>query len=184
LVSDAAWPALYPHLHYHRPAAAVEWLCRVFAFRETLRMDRDGDNIISRLEGPDGGLVMLSGLDDDFKQWMRQRAPQFREPSEAEWPHLCHAISVVVSDVDSHCERAKSQGAAILTGPRDQPWGLRSYSALDPEGHQWEFNTRLAPVEPEAWGARRIGGTSTLMARGSPVPPSAQRNDRRQTETT
>jgi len=101
----------------------------VFALRETLRMDRDGDNIISRLEGPDGGLVILSGLDDDFKQWMRQRAPQFREPSEGEWPHLCHAISVV----DSHYERAKSEGAAILTDPRDQPWEpgpARRHSAM------------------------------------------------------
>ena len=38
-----------------------------------LRMDGDGDNFISRLEGPDGGVLMVSGLDDDFKQWMRQR---------------------------------------------------------------------------------------------------------------
>jgi uncharacterized glyoxalase superfamily protein PhnB len=147
---------LYPHLHYEHPAAAVEWLCRVFAFRETVRMDRVADNIVSRLEGPDGGLVMVSGLDEEFRQWMRERAPKFREPTGSEWPHLSHAVSVVVSDVDRHYDRAKRHGAAILTGPRDQPWGLRSYAVLDPEGHQWEFNSRLVPVEPEVWGARRI----------------------------
>ncbi|MGA9838970.1 MAG: VOC family protein [Thermoplasmata archaeon] len=40
---------------------------------------------------------------------------------------------------DAHCERAKRQGAAVLSAPKDQPWGVRSYAALDPEGHQWEF---------------------------------------------
>jgi uncharacterized glyoxalase superfamily protein PhnB len=40
--------------------------------------------------------------------------------------------------------------------PKDQPWGLRSYAAIDLEGHQWEFSQLLRIVEPEAWGATRI----------------------------
>jgi uncharacterized glyoxalase superfamily protein PhnB len=51
----------------------------------------------------------------------------------------------------------KEQGATILTAPTDQPWGLCSYAALDIEGHQWEVNQRLGAVEPEAWGAVRVG---------------------------
>jgi uncharacterized glyoxalase superfamily protein PhnB len=48
---------------------------------------------------------------------------------------------VIVDDVDAHFERAKHQGAAVLAAPKDQPWGVRSYAVLDPEGHQWEFAT-------------------------------------------
>ena len=45
----------------------------------------------------------------------------------------------MVDDVDAHCERAEREGAALLGAPKDQPWGVRSYAALDPGGHQWEF---------------------------------------------
>jgi uncharacterized glyoxalase superfamily protein PhnB len=47
-----------------------------------------------------------------------------------------------VDDLDfGRVERAKRQGAAVLSAPKDQPWGVRSYAALDPDGHQWEFAT-------------------------------------------
>jgi uncharacterized glyoxalase superfamily protein PhnB len=55
-----------------------------------------------------------------------------------------HTITVIVDDVDAHFERAEREGAAVLAAPRDQPWGVRSYAALDPEGHQWEFATHIA----------------------------------------
>lgn len=57
------------------------------------------------------------------------------------WPLLTHAVTVIVDDVDDHFERAEREGAAVLGSPKDQPWGVRSYAALDPEGHQWEFAT-------------------------------------------
>ncbi len=82
---------------------------------------------------------MISGSEDDFKEWMRERAPRFEEATGRSWPLLTHAISVVVDDVDAHFGRATQHGAAVLGEPTDQPWGVRSYAVLDPEGHQWEF---------------------------------------------
>jgi hypothetical protein len=70
----------------HVPAAALvtmnsalAWLCRVFGFTEAKRFDRGGDNLTARLRGPDGGAVMISGSEDDFKAWTRERAPHFEE---------------------------------------------------------------------------------------------------------
>ena len=136
-----------PHLSYEDPFAALDWLCRVFGFTEVKRFDRGEGNLTSRLRGPNGGAVMISGRDDEFKEWMRERAPNFEEATGRSWPLLTHAITVIVDDVDAHFEQAEFEGAALLGTPRDQPWGVRSYAALDPEGHQWEFATLVNDSE-------------------------------------
>lgn len=130
-----------PHLHYEDPSAALAWLHRVFGFAVRTRFGGGADNVIARLDGPDGGVVMVSGLTADFRTWMRERAPRLEESPDRSWPLLTHAITVMVDDVDAHHQRAAREGAIILSDPKDQPWGLRSYAALDPEGHQWEFAT-------------------------------------------
>jgi uncharacterized glyoxalase superfamily protein PhnB len=89
---------------------------------------------------------------------MRERVADFRQPPEPPWPNLTHATTIMVGDVDAHYARAQAEGATILSAPADQPWGLRTYSALDPEGHQWELAQLLLVVEPEAWGAIRVDG--------------------------
>ena len=130
-----------PHLSYDDPFASLAWLCRVFGFSETKRFDRGEENITARLRGPDGGVVMISGMGDDFKVWMRERAPHFEESIGRSWPLLTHVITVLVDDVDAHFERSEREGASVLSAPKDQPWGVRSYAALDPQGLQWEFAT-------------------------------------------
>ena len=142
-MSGPARQKVVPHLSYEDPFAALDWLCRVFGFTELKRFDRGGDNLTSRLRGPDGGVVMISGSDGEFKEWMRERAPRFEEAVGRSWPLLTHTITVIVDDVDAHFEQAEFEGATLLGTPRDQPWGVRSYAALDPEGHQWEFATVL-----------------------------------------
>lgn len=90
---------MIPHLSYEDPFAALAWLCRVFGFTEEKRFDRGEDNLTARLEGPDGGVVMISGHDRDFKGWMRERAPHFEEATGRSWPLLTHAVTVIVEDV-------------------------------------------------------------------------------------
>jgi uncharacterized glyoxalase superfamily protein PhnB len=144
-----------PHLSYDDPFAALAWLCKVFGFSEAKRFDRGEQNLTARLRGPDGGVVMISGRDNDFKAWMRARAPHFEEATGSSWPLLTHAITVIVDDVDAHFERAEREGAAVLSSPTDQPWGVRSYAALDPAGHQWEFAS-LIDSFPETSGEDAI----------------------------
>jgi len=149
---------VYPHLRYAEPREAIAWLTRVFGFRERVRMSQpDGTVITAKLEGPGGGLVLVAGSSPEFEEWVRERVPGFREQVERPWPNLSHTTTVLVSDVDAHYERAKAEGATLLTAPTDQPWGLRSYSAIDLEGHHWEFSQVVRLVQPEDWGPTRIG---------------------------
>lgn len=110
--------------------------CAGFGFTEAKHLDRGEANLTARLRGPDGGAVMISGRDDDFKVWMRERAPRFEEATGRSWPLLTHTVTVIVDEADEHFERAERNGAVMLSAPKDQPWGVRSYAALDPEGHQ------------------------------------------------
>jgi uncharacterized glyoxalase superfamily protein PhnB len=151
------WAPIYPHLRYRDPVAAIAWLERVFGLRERMRMPRpNGGIIVSKLESPGGGLAMVAGYSADFLDWIRGRVPDARVSEPPPWPHLFHSVTVLVADVDAHHATAMREGATVLMPPTDHPWGLRTYAALDIEGHQWEFAQVLRTVEPEFWGAMRI----------------------------
>jgi lactoylglutathione lyase len=44
-----------------------------------------------------------------------------------------------VDDVDAMCAELASRGVALLNGPMDRPWGIRTASFQDPAGHIWEI---------------------------------------------
>jgi lactoylglutathione lyase len=44
-----------------------------------------------------------------------------------------------VDDVDALCDHLARQGVALLNGPMDRPWGVRTASFRDPGGHIWEI---------------------------------------------
>jgi uncharacterized glyoxalase superfamily protein PhnB len=50
------------------------------------------------------------------------------------------------TDIDAHCEHARSAGATIDVDPSDQFYGDRVYRARDPEGHQWVFAMHVRDV--------------------------------------
>jgi uncharacterized glyoxalase superfamily protein PhnB len=127
-----------PILVYEDVCRAIEWLCRAFGFTERLRMERDGTIAHAQLAVAEGA-IMLG----------RQGGP-FRAPREDESAAYVH---VTVEDVDRHFERAKANGARIVQAPHEMPFGVRQYTALDPEGHRWTFSQNIADVAPEAWGA-------------------------------
>lgn len=48
-------------------------------------------------------------------------------------------FTIQVDDVDAMCEQLRSRGVALLNGPMDRPWGVRTASFGDPGGHIWEI---------------------------------------------
>jgi catechol 2,3-dioxygenase-like lactoylglutathione lyase family enzyme len=48
-------------------------------------------------------------------------------------------LSIWVDDVDAvHAELVR-KGVDILSGPQNQPWGMRTVTFNDPAGHSWEI---------------------------------------------
>ena len=48
-------------------------------------------------------------------------------------------FTIEVEDVDALAAALQQQGATLLNGPMDRPWGLRTASFRDPGGHIWEI---------------------------------------------
>jgi len=47
-------------------------------------------------------------------------------------------ITVPVDDVDATCAELAGRGIALINGPVDREWGLRTASFADPDGTNWE----------------------------------------------
>ena len=125
---------IIPTLRYVDAACAIEWLCRAFGFEENLVVPGDGGAIAHAQLKFGNGMIMLGSVrSDEFGQMIKQ--PEDVGGAETQAPY------VIVENVDSHCEQAKSAGAIVVMEPEDQPHGGRFYSCRDIEGHLWNFGT-------------------------------------------
>ncbi|TCZ74017.1 VOC family protein [Paenibacillus albiflavus] len=52
-------------------------------------------------------------------------------------------FTIGVDDVDAVCSELKTRGVALLNGPINRPWGVRTASFTDPGGHIWEIAQQL-----------------------------------------
>jgi lactoylglutathione lyase len=52
-------------------------------------------------------------------------------------------LTIDVDDVDAVCAELARRGAGLLNGPINRPWGIRTASFADPDGHIWELAQAL-----------------------------------------
>jgi uncharacterized glyoxalase superfamily protein PhnB len=135
------YPAVIPMIAYENGAAAMDWLARAFGFRERARMLGEGGRLShGEMEAGDG-VIMLATPSPHY------RGPKaHREECEAaaRWsdvPYIIDGVLVYVDDIETHFERAKSNGATILS-PLEQGQEGKRYRAEDVEGHRWMFMQR------------------------------------------
>ena len=138
---------IVPMLAYEDAAAAIEWLCNAFGFREREGQrvtDEYGTVTHAELER-DGAVVMLATPNADY-----QGPRRHRETCEAarRWqdnPWVIDGLLVAVDDVDAHHAQAVATGAEVIRPLEDVTFtGMRLYTAEDPEGHRWMFGQPLA----------------------------------------
>ena len=138
-------PAVVPCVFYKDPIAAMKWLEAAFGF-ETTALVTDAEGKVGHAEmdclgspigvggewaGPQlGGAAMKSpkSLGGAGTQFMRITLPE---------------------GLDAHCEHARAAGARITDEPADQFYGARTYRAMDPEGHIWNFTEEVRVVSTE-----------------------------------
>lgn len=116
-----------PELPYPNVREAVDWLCRVFGFKERLRIGEHR----AQLTFGDGSLVVTQRTGETGASF---------------------SIMVRVEDADQHYEHTSRSGARIINPPEDYPYGERQYVIEDPGGHRWTFSQTIADIDPGSWG--------------------------------
>jgi uncharacterized glyoxalase superfamily protein PhnB len=132
-------PDIVPSITYTDVSRAIEWLERVFGFRE---------RSAARLKWPGGEMAWVEVGNSLF---------HVLTPDET-WRQAAGAanasgfvMKVYVEDIDKHFAHAKAEGAKIISEPEDGFWGGRIYRALDHEGHAWEISQRGRDLAADRW---------------------------------
>jgi PhnB protein len=131
---------VFPMISYENGIEAMEWLSRVFGFREHKRIV-EGERLSHGEMETGAGLVMLASPSHEYEGPIRHlgHCEAARRWSEVPW--IIDGVLVLVDDVEAHYKRSKSEGAHILSDIQPGPPG-RLYRAQDVEGHRWMFMQR------------------------------------------
>ena len=122
-------PTVWHSLSYDDAAAAIEFLTTVFGFvaKGVYYEDDEQTKIVhAQLDWPPGGGIMLGS-----------------SPRPDGWPDIRGKASAycVTDDPDAIYERALAAGVTVLREIRDEDYGGRGFSVLDPEGNTWSFGS-------------------------------------------
>ncbi|HKA17143.1 MAG TPA: VOC family protein [Blastocatellia bacterium] len=134
-------PGVIPMIAYEDGAAAMDWLARVFGFREQTRMmGKDGRLAHGEME-TEHGLIMLATPSPNYEAPKHHREHCERARNWSTVPWVIDGVLVYVNDIDEHFQRAKREGATILS-ELEEGFPGRRYRAEDLEGHRWMFMQR------------------------------------------
>jgi PhnB protein len=139
----AGYHTATPYLIVKGAADAIEFYKKAFGATEVLRM-----------AGPDGSVMhgeikigdSIIMLGEENQQW-GALGPQSLGGSPV-------GLCVYYPDVDARFATAVAAGAKVERPLKDQFYGDRSGTVVDPYGHKWTLATHVEDVAPEEMGRR------------------------------
>lgn len=133
--SDRSRSTVIPALRYRDAAAAIEWLCRVIGFEKQLVVPGPDNTIAHAQLALGGGMLMLGSASNESEYGSRIRQPDEIGGFETQ------SAYVVVADADAVHARARAEGWTIVIALKDEDYGGRGFSCLDPEGRLWNIGS-------------------------------------------
>ncbi len=118
-----------PRLAFKDAGKAIEFYKNAFGAKETFRFETEGG--IGHAEITIGDSVIMLG-----EEW-----PEGGRYSPETVPQSSITLQLSVPDVDAFVEHAVSAGAKLVSPPRDQFYGSRDATLLDPFGYTWGVST-------------------------------------------
>jgi PhnB protein len=127
-----------PYIVVKGATKAIQFYVDVFGASELYRLSETGRDKIGHAELEiGGGKVMLA---DEY--------PDFGALSPASIGGSPVSMHLYVHDVDAVVKRATDFGATVLRQAKDEFFGDRVATIVDPFGHRWQIATRKENVAP------------------------------------
>lgn len=127
-----------PYLIVADAARAIQFYQAVFDASELFRLTEPGGKIgHAELRIGDANLMLA----DEY--------PDFGATGPASLGGTPVTIHLYVADVDATIAAAQAQGATLLRPAKDEFFGDRAGTLVDPFGHRWMVATRIEEVAPE-----------------------------------
>lgn len=73
-----------------------------------------------------------------------REAPELIAPAVVADAGSRFQLTIWVDDADAACATLADRGVALLNGPIDRAWGMRTAAFADPDGHVWEIAQDLS----------------------------------------
>ncbi|MEN9397772.1 MAG: hypothetical protein RLZ81_2302 [Pseudomonadota bacterium] len=131
----AGFHTITPYLSVKDANAAIRFYVQVFDAKEVGRINMGPDTVgHAELQIGDSKLMLAQ----EMEQW-GNKSPQTLGGSPV-------TIALYVADVDATFKRALEAGATVVEPVKDQFYGERTGSVIDPFGHKWHLMTHIEDV--------------------------------------
>ena len=124
-----------PSMRYRDAPVAIEFLCRVIGFEKHMVIAGPDHTIAHAQLKLGGGMIMLGSVDNDSDYGQRIRQPDEIGGFETQ------SAYVVVSDADAVYGRARAEDWTVIIDIKDEDYGCRGFSCMDPEGRLWNIGS-------------------------------------------
>ncbi len=138
-----------PYLFVRSAASAIDFYKSVFGAVETVRM-----------AGPNGKIMHAELKIGDSIVMLADENPQTAMMSPQTVGGFSVGLHLYLENVDAVIQKALENGAKALRPIKNQFYGDRSGSLLDPFGHLWTVSTHVEDVSPEEMSKRMTAAMS------------------------
>jgi uncharacterized glyoxalase superfamily protein PhnB len=126
---------IIPCLRYRDAPRMIDWLCNTLGFKRHLVVEDGNGGIAHAQLTLDAGMIMLGSERAGDDPFGRVQSTPTKLGGTTQSPY------VIVADADVVYSSVKAQGARIVLDIKDEDYGGRGFSCLDPEGHLWSIGT-------------------------------------------
>jgi PhnB protein len=130
--------SITPYLFIQGASSAIDYYKKVFGAEERMRMP-----------GPDGRVMHAELQIGDSIVMLADENPEMGAKSPKTIGGAASSLHVYVRDVDTTTQKAVDGGGQLVRPVKNQFYGDRSGSIIDPFGHLWSIATHIEDVSPE-----------------------------------
>ena len=142
-----------PYLFVRSAASAVDFYKNIFGATEIMRMPGSNGKIMHAELRIGDSIVMLA-----------DENPQTGMMSPQTVGGFSMGMHLYVENVDQVIQKAVESGAKLLRPIKNQFYGDRSGTVLDPFGHMWSVATHVEDVSPEEMRKRMTAAMGQAAA--------------------